>query len=153
MKLRQDARELVLVDVDGLGLMLGEIRYNRQTETAIFALEKAAFFDLYFPCTVLYDKEHRLIIQPHFFTVLSTSSIRIQRNHLSCFVLETDLNPVLIQQYHSLLNTLLIRREAISPQRGPNRPGPERPRPGAGSRVISLRDHKEKSDNDPISKD
>ena len=67
MKLRQNAKELVLIEADGLGLILGEVRYNRQTETVLFALEKAAFFDLYFPCTVLYDQERGPVVHDYLF--------------------------------------------------------------------------------------
>ncbi|NIA08888.1 MAG: hypothetical protein GWP10_03755 [Nitrospiraceae bacterium] len=145
MKLQQNAKELVLVNVDGLGLILGEIRYNRQTETAIFALEKAAFFDLYFPCAIVYDQERGPIIHPHLLTVLTTSSIRIQRSHVSCFILETDINPVLIQQYYGLLDALSAKQGTASPQKRTDHQGPERPKPVGGSRVINLRDHKEKN--------
>ena len=144
MKLHQNAKELALVEVDGLGFILGEIRYNRQTETVIFALEKAAFFDLYFPCAVLYDQQRGPIVHPHVLTALTTSSIRIQRSHVSCFILETDLNPRLIQQYRGLLDALLAKQATLSPQKNPGHQGPERPKPTGGSRVINLRDHKEK---------
>ena len=144
MKLQQNAKELALVEVDGLGFILGEIRYNRQTETVDFALEKAAFFDLYFPCAVLYDQERGPIVHPHVLTALTTSSIRIQRSHVSCFVLETDLNPKLIQQYRSLLDVLLAKQATVSPQKKADHQGPERPKPTGGSRVVNLRDHKNK---------
>ncbi len=145
MKLHQNAREMVLVQVDGLGLLLGEIRYNRQTETVLFALEKAAFFDLYFPCAVIYDQQQGPLVRPHIMTTVTSSSIRIQRSKVSCFVLETDLNTSLIEQYNMLLDTLMSRQ--VSPPRGQvtdSDDNPDKPKPPGGPRVVPLRDHKEK---------
>ncbi|MEA3385944.1 MAG: hypothetical protein U9Q89_05785 [Thermodesulfobacteriota bacterium] len=143
MKLRQNAKELVLIEVDGLGLILGEIRYNRQTETVLFALEKAAFFDLYFPCTVLYDQKHGPVVHPHVLTAMTVSSIRIQRTRVSFFVLESDINPKLIQQYHHLLEAVLLK-QGVSPQKTGKDKGPDQPKPTGGSKVITLSDRKEK---------
>jgi len=141
MKLRQNARELVLLNVEGLGLLLGEVRYNRQTETVIFALEKSSFFDLYFPCTVVYDQQKGPVVHPHVLSALTTSSIRIQRGRVSCFVLERDLHSSLVEQYHQLLDMVVMRQggEAVKE----DDPGPERPRPG-GNRVVPLIPKKEK---------
>jgi hypothetical protein len=144
MKLRQNAKELVLIEADGLGLILGEVRYNRQTETVLFALEKAAFFDLYFPCTVLYDQERGPVVHPHVLTAMTISSIRIQRSRVSFFVLEPDVNPKLIQQYHSLLEAVLHKQGITLPKKTTKDKGPDQPKPTGGSRVITLNDHKEK---------
>jgi hypothetical protein len=143
MKLRQNAKELVLIEVDGLGLILGEIRYNRQTETVLFALEKAAFFDLYFPCSVLYDQDRGPVVHTHVLTAMTVSSIRIQRSRVSFFVLESDINPKLIQQYHNLLEAVLFK-QGISPRKTSKDQGPDQPKPTGGSRIITLSDHKEK---------
>ncbi len=143
MKLRQNAKELVLIEVDGLGLILGEIRYNRQTETVLFALEKAAFFDLYFPCTVLYDQKRGPVVHPHVLTAMTVSSIRIQRTRVSFFVLESDINPKLIQQYHHLLEAVLLK-QGVSPRKTGKDQGPDQPKPTGGSKVITLSDRKEK---------
>ncbi|MGB9497291.1 MAG: hypothetical protein ACKVE3_05400 [Dissulfuribacterales bacterium] len=142
MKLRQNAKELVLIEVDGPGLILGEIRYNRQTETVLFALEKAAFFDLYFPCAVLYDQERGPVVRPHVLTAMTVSSIRIQRSRVSFFVLESDINPKLIQQYHDLLESVLLKRDVTSVGKTTKDQGPDRPEPTGGSRVIALSDRK-----------
>ncbi|RKX61950.1 MAG: hypothetical protein DRP37_02830 [Thermodesulfobacteriota bacterium] len=145
MKLRQNAKELVLIEVDGLGLILGEIRYNRQTETVNFALEKTAFFDLYFPCTVLYDQKHGPVVHPHVLTAMVVSSIRIQRTRVSFFVLELDINPKLIQQYHHLLEAVLLKQGVTSPRKATKKDqGPDQPKPSGGSKVITLSDRKEK---------
>lgn len=112
MKLNQNARDLVLIELDDVGLLLGEVRYNRQTETASFALEKASFFDLYLPCTVVYDQQHGPVVHPHILSAFTTSSLRIQRNRVSCFILEPDLNPVLIEQYNTIKKTIMPRPEA-----------------------------------------
>jgi len=144
MKLRQNAKELVLIEVDGLGLILGEIRYNRQTETILFALEKAAFFDLYFPCTVLYDQNRGPIVHPHVLTAMTVSSIRIQRSRVSFFVLESDVNPKLIQQYYDLLEAVLLKQGVTSPKKATKDKGPHQPKPTGGSKIITLSDRKEK---------
>ncbi len=94
MKLKQNAQEIVLLSIEGLGLILGEIRYNRQTETAIFALEKAAFFDVYFPCTVIYDQQKGPLVHPHILAAMTVSSIRVQRQKVACYILEKDLNVI-----------------------------------------------------------
>ena len=141
MKLRQNARELVLVEVSGLGPVLGEIRYNAQTETALFALEKSAFFDLYFPCTVIYDQEKGPAVHPHIFSLYTTSSIRIQRSNVSCFIQEADLNPILKEQYNSLVATLSPPPSSKESHGGK---GPDKDKPGGGSRVVSLKEHTEK---------
>ncbi|MDL1957875.1 MAG: hypothetical protein LWX01_00245 [Deltaproteobacteria bacterium] len=143
MKLHQNAKELVLIEVDGLGLIMGEIRYNRQTETVLFALEKAAFFDLYFPCSVLYDQQRGPVVHPHVLTAMTVSSIRIQRSRASFFVVESDINPKLIQQYHNLLKAVLLK-QGVSPRKITKDQGPDQPKPTGGSRVITLSDHKEK---------
>jgi hypothetical protein len=143
MKLHQNAKELVLIEVDGPGLIMGEIRYNRQTETVLFALEKAAFFDLYFPCSVLYDQQRGPVVHPHVITAMTVSSIRIQRSRVSFFVLESDINPKLIQQYHNLLEAVLLK-QSVSPRKTTKDQGPDQPKPTGGSRVITLSDHKEK---------
>jgi hypothetical protein len=145
MKLRQNAKELVLTEVDGLGLVLGEIRYNRQTETVLFALEKAAFFDLYFPCTVLYDQNHGPVVHPHVLTAMTVSSIRIQRSRVSFFVLESDINPKLIQQYHDLLEAVLLKQGVTSPSKATKAKEKrlDQPKSTSGSKVITLSDRKE----------
>ncbi len=144
MKLHQNAKELVLIEVDGLGLILGEIRYNRQTETVNFALEKAAFFDLYFPCTVLYDQKLGPVVHPHVLTAMTVSSIRIQRTRVSFFVLEPDINPKLIQQYHHLLEAVLLKQGVSSPRETSKDHGPHKTKPSGSSKIISLSDRKEK---------
>ena len=144
MKLRQNAKELVLIEVDGLGLILGEIRYNRQTETVLFALEKAAFFDLYFPCTVLFDQKHGPVVHPHVLTTMTVSSIRVQRSRVSFFVLESDITPKLIQQYHHLLEAVLLKQGVASPKKATKGKGPDHPKPSGGSKVITLSDRKGK---------
>jgi hypothetical protein len=145
MKLRQNAKELVLTEVDGLGLVLGEIRYNRQTETVLFALEKAAFFDLYFPCTVLYDQNRGPVVHPHVLTAMTVSSIRIQRSKVSFFVLESDINPKLIQQYHDLLQAVLLKQGVTSPRKATKTEdkGLVQPKSTGSSKVITLSDRKE----------
>ncbi len=140
MKLRQNARELVLLNVEGLGLLLGEVRYNRQTETVIFALEKSSFFDLYFPCTVVYDQQKGPMVHPHVLAALTTSSVRIQRSRVSCFVLERDLSSSLVEQYRQLLDMVVMRQGASTSK---DESGPDKPRPG-GSRVVPLIPKKEK---------
>ena len=146
MKLHQNAKELVLIEVDGLGLIMGEIRYNRQTETVLFALEKAAFFDLYFPCSVLYDQQRGPVVHPHVLTAMTVSSIRIQRSRVSFFVLESDINPKLIQQYHHLLEAVLLKQGVTSPKKATKDKdqGPDQPKPTGASKVITLSDRKEK---------
>ncbi|MGC9021571.1 MAG: hypothetical protein ACP5J5_00385, partial [Dissulfurimicrobium sp.] len=111
MRLSQNAKDLVLIELDDVGLLLGEIRYNRQTETASFALEKAGFFDLYLPCTVLYDQQRGPIVHPHILSALTTSSVRIQRSRVSCFILEPDINPVIAEQYHAIKAALAQKPE------------------------------------------
>ncbi len=140
MKLRQNAKELVLIELDGVGLLLGHIRYNRQTETVLFALEKAAFFDLYFPCTVVYDQQRGPVVHPHVLSAMTTSSVRIQRSRVSCFVMEMDLNPDLVDQYQKFLDAIAPRPSKPVPP-DPKDPGPS----GGGSRVISIRGPKDKS--------
>lgn len=105
MKLSQNAKEIVLLNIDGLGLIVGELRFNRQTETIGFVLEKAAFFDLYFPCMVMIEKNN-LMLQPHILASLSTSSIRVQRSRVSCFITESEINPALVYQYNAILASL-----------------------------------------------
>ncbi len=144
MKLRQNAKELVLLNVEGLGILLGHIRYNRQTETVLFALEKAAFFDLYFPCTVVYDQQKGPVVHPHILSAMTTSSIRIQRSRVSCFVLETDLNPDLARQYHQLVEAIMPKPVRSDPPEGDDPDPGGRPRGGAGRRVVSLRGPKDK---------
>lgn len=111
MKLSQNAKDMVLLELDGVGLLLGEVRYNRQTETASFALEKAGFFDLYLPCTVVYDQQRGPLVHPHILAALTTSSLRIQRNRVSCFILEPDINPAVIEQYNAIKAALTPRSE------------------------------------------
>ncbi len=113
MKLKQNAQEIVLLSIEGLGLILGEIRYNRQTETAIFALEKAAFFDVYFPCTVIYDQQKGPLVHPHILAAMTTSSIRVQRQKVACYIIEKDLNPMIVRQYQDLLHAVLAPMEPI----------------------------------------
>ncbi|MDD3553268.1 MAG: hypothetical protein PHC35_01940 [Deltaproteobacteria bacterium] len=132
MKLSQNAKEMVLLNIDGLGLIVGEIRFNRQTETIGFVLEKAAFFDLYFPCMVMVEKNN-LMLQPHILASLSTSSIRVQRSRVSCFVMESELNPALIYQYNAIIASITG---------GPVPPPSPKP-PGKGvkkSNVVSIQD-------------
>ncbi len=113
MKLKQNAQEIVLLSIEGLGLILGEIRYNRQTETAIFALEKASFFDVYFPCTVIYDQQKGPLVHPHILAAMTTSSIRVQRQKVACYILEKDLNPMIVRQYQDLLHAVLAPIEPL----------------------------------------
>ncbi len=146
MKLRQNARELVLLELPGEGLLLGEIRYNRQTETVLFALEKSAFFDLYFPCTVSFDQNRGVLLHPHVINAMSTSSIRVQRSRVNYFVLERDIASGLRSQYIALLNQLL-GKSGLSGRGGPSpgddSPPNDRPR-GGGSRLLDLKKLREK---------
>jgi len=148
MKLRQNAKEMVLIELDGLGLILGEIKYNRQTETVLFALEKTAFFDLYFPCTVLYDQNRGPVVHPHVLTAITISSIRIQRSRISFFVLEPDINPKLIQQYHNLQEAVLRKQSGTLSGKASSDEdkddGPYPTEPTGRSKVITLSDRKEK---------
>lgn len=144
MKLRQNAKELVLVEVSGLGFILGEIRYNRQTETVLFALEKAAFFDLYFPCAVIYDQKTGPSVRPHVLTTMTTSSIRVQRSRVSCFVLESDLHPSLARQYSDLLDSIMLQQQLLSPSASEDDTDPDKPSPQGGTRVVSIKNGKEK---------
>ncbi|HID96621.1 MAG TPA: hypothetical protein EYP57_00260 [Thermodesulfobacteriaceae bacterium] len=148
MKLHQNAKELVLIQVEGLGLILGEIRYNRQTETIIFALEKSGFFDLYFPCTLIFDQNSGPVVRPHILTAMTTSSIRIQRSRVSCFILETDINPQLVQQYHDILNALTLQESPSSTKSsGEDEPSEKPERPGK-PRIINLHDQDRNRDKD-----
>ncbi len=104
MKLRQNAKELVLLELSGTGLLLGEVRYNKQTETVSFALEKSAFFDFYFPCSVSFDPQRGPVVHPHVINAMTTSSIRIQRDRVNFFVLSQDIAPALTAQYMDILN-------------------------------------------------
>ncbi len=104
MKLRQNAKELVLLELSGTGLLLGEVRYNKQTETVYFALEKSAFFDFYFPCSVSFDPQRGPVVHPHVINAMTTSSIRIQRDRVNFFVLSQDIAPALKTQYMDILN-------------------------------------------------
>ncbi len=145
MQLRQNAREIVLIEVSGLGFILGEIRYNQQTETALFALEKAAFLDLYFPCTVVFDQVKGAVVRPHVLSVFTMSAVRIQRSHISCFIYGKDLNPGLAEQYRSLLAASIPHGGLASPPEGPPEDdNPTKPRPSGGKRVVSLSDHADK---------
>ncbi len=138
MKLRQNARELVLLEIDGLGLILGEIRYNKQTETAIFALEKGAFFDLYLPCAVVFDPQKGAVVRPHVLNAMTTGSIRVQRSKVSCFVLGSELTPSLVAQYRAVMESFAPQGPKIAPDhgKGPDS-GPEKPKSG-GPRIITL---------------
>lgn len=133
MKLSQNAKELVLLSIDGLGLIVGEIRFNRQTETINFVLEKAAFFDLYFPCMVIIEKNN-LMLQPHILASLSTSSIRVQRSRVSCFVSGADINPMIAYQYNAIIAS--ITGEPPTTPSGPQSPTKKSPK----DNVIQLKD-------------
>ena len=146
MKLRQNARELVLIELSGVGLLLGEIRYNKQTETVLFALEKSAFFDLYFPCSVSFDQERGILVQPHVINAMTTSSIRVQRDRVAYFVLERDIAPALRSQYLVLINQLLGKTGPRGTGRRPSEddsPPDDRPR-GGGSRLLDLKKLRDK---------
>ncbi len=137
MKLRQNARELVLLELAGTGLLLGEIRYNKQTETVLFAMEKSAFFDLYFPCSVSFDQNRGILVHPHVINAMTTSSIRVQRSRVTYFVLERDLAPAIRSQYVALLNQLIGKgRQGPPPDHDDNPPdGPS----GGSTRVVNLK--------------
>ncbi|NPA95277.1 MAG: hypothetical protein GXO58_07615 [Thermodesulfobacteria bacterium] len=107
MKLRQNARELVLLDLSGTGLLLGEVRYNKQTETVAFALEKSAFFDFFFPCSVSFDPQRGPLVHPHVINAMTTSSIRIQRDKVNFFVLSPDIAPALKAQYLDIISQVM----------------------------------------------
>ncbi len=146
MKLRQNARELVLLELSGTGLLIGEIRYNKQTETVLFALEKSAFFDLYFPCTVSFDQNRGVMLHPHVINAMTTSSIRVQRSRVAYFVLERDIVSALRSQYIGLVNQLLgqaglggVRKPAPEDDNSPD----DRPR-GGGSRLVDLKKLRDK---------
>jgi len=144
MKLSQNAKELVLLNIDGLGLIVGEILFNQQTETIGFVLEKAAFFDLYFPCTVVVEK-NALMLQPHILASLSTSSIRIQRSRVSCFVRESDINPGLVYQYNAIIASITGGPGPVTP---PSDSGPKSPPTGPKrAKVVSIQDKLSIKDN------
>ncbi len=144
MKLRQNAKELVLIEAAGLGFILGEIRYNRQTETVLFALEKAAFFDLYFPCAVIYDQKTGPVVRPHVVTAMTTSSIRVQRSRVSCFILESDLHPALSRQYTNLIESIMAHQDRSLPAKPEQDHDPDKPPSPGGTRVVSIKDGKGK---------
>ncbi|GEM_PF-761963 len=146
MKLRQNARELVLVELSGVGLLLGEIRYNKQTETVLFALEKSAFFDLYFPCSVSFDQQRGVMLQPHVVNAMTTSSIRVQRRRVAYFVLEHDIAPALRSQYLLLINQLLGKGLSGGKQSPPTDDdhSPDGGPRGGGSRLLSLKKLRDK---------
>jgi hypothetical protein len=77
---------------------------------------------------------------------MTVSSIRIQRSRVSFFVLESDINPKLIQQYYSLLEAVLLKQGVTSPGKATKDKdkGPDQPKPTGGSKVITLSDRKEK---------
>ncbi len=130
MKLRQNARELVLLELSGTGLLLGEVRYNKQTETVMFALEKSAFFDFYFPCSVSFDPQKGPVVHPHVVNAMTTSSIRIQRDRVNFFVLSHDIAPILKAQYKEIINQVagLTRQEPHMGQKGRQEELKEAPR-------------------------
>jgi len=134
MKLRQNARELVLLDISGVGILLGEVRYNKQTETVVFALEKSAFFDLYFPCVVNFDPQRGPVVQPHVVNAMTTSSIRIQRNRVNFFVLSQDIAPSLKAQYVDIMN------QVMGFQNRPSEPEPQKQHSGlkSGPKIVDL---------------
>lgn len=150
MKLQQNAKEVVLMSIDGMGLVVGEVRFNRQTETAVFALEKAAFFDLYFPCIVGIEQKGGLMLQPHLAAHLSIGSLRIQRSRVSFFVMSHDLHPMLIDQFNSLIASMT--KQAAPPEDVASQPGntqPKKtPRKKGESRVIDLQDIFDKKGRD-----
>lgn len=146
MKLKQNARELVLIEVSGAGLLLGEIRYNKQTETALFALEKSAFFDVFFPCSVVFDQNKGVLIHPHVVNAMTTSSIRVQRSRLAYFVLERDISPGLRSQYFALVNQLMGKtgsRETTCLRPEDDNSPDDHPR-GGGSRLLDLKKLRDK---------
>ncbi len=146
MRLNQNARDLILIEIDGLGLLLGEVRYNRQTETATFILEKAAFFDFYLPCTVIYDQQRGPVVHPHILSTLTTSSLRIQRDRISCFILGQDLNPALIEQYNRIKTALAQRPEPEVREGLPEDNGnPDKTRPDK-KRIINIKKMKDLKD-------
>jgi len=135
MKLGLNAREIVLFEIAGLGLIIGQIQYNRQTETALFVLEKAQYVDLLFPCAVTYDNQQGPVVRPHILTILTTSTIRINRNNVSCFIMENDLTPGVMKQYSELLMTNVpktnVRHLPVKDDDDPNKP--------KGGKIISLK--------------
>ena len=138
MKLKQNARELVLLELSGMGTLMGEVRYNKQTETVIFALEKSAFFDLYLPCTVGFDPQRGSFVQPHVVNAMTTGSIRIQRSRVNFFVLSQDIAPSLKAQYMDIVHQLTGMR----PQ---SQPTPESTKPK--DKVVELLKLKGKKDD------
>lgn len=151
MKLSQNAKDMVLIELDGVGLLLGEVRYNRQTETASFALEKASFFDLYLPCAIVYDQQRGPLVHPHILSAFTTSSVRIQRNRVSCFILEPDINPVLIEQYNAIKTNLTPRPESGSGEKPAQDEGSSEKKKTGKKRVINIHALKDMSkDTDKI---
>ncbi len=142
MKLRQNARELVLLELSNTGLLLGEVRYNKQTETVAFALEKSAFFDFYFPCSVSFDPQRGPVVHPHIINTMTTSSIRIQRDRVNFFVLSADISPALKAQYMEILNQVAGIHQPEQPSQ------PARPRqPRSSSQVVDIIKLREKKDD------
>lgn len=135
MKLGLNAREIALFEISGLGIIIGQIQYNRQTETAMFVLEKAQYFDILFPCAVTYDNQRGPVVRPHLLTILTTSTIRINRNKVSCFIMENDLNPTVIKQYSDLLMSNMpkanVRHLPSKDDDDPNKP--------RGGKIINLK--------------
>ncbi|NDY42195.1 hypothetical protein G3N55_04955 [Dissulfurirhabdus thermomarina] len=136
MKLQQNAGDLVLICAEGLGTLVGEIRYNRQTETPAFALEKAAYFDLHFPCAVIYDPERGPVVHPHLLAALATSSIRVQRTRVTCFVLGDEINPAVAEQYRALRAAILSK--GPPPSEGPEPPDDGPGGKGPGPRIVDI---------------
>ncbi len=149
MKLRQNAKELVLLQIDGMGTIIGEIRYNKQTETAIFTLEKSAFFDLYFPCVLMYDQRQGTVVRPHILSVITASTIRIQRTKVSCFVLGDEISSEIVEQYYNILKSFGLMEEQEETR--PIRPTPPDDDgkggdngPKGSPRIITLSDKRKK---------
>ncbi len=142
MKLKQNARELVLLELSDTGLLLGEVRYNKQTETVTFAMEKSAFFDFYFPCTVSFDPQRGPVVHPHVINTMTTSSIRIQRDRVNFFVLSADIAPTVKSQYMEILNQVV----GIQQSEQPCHPGKPR-QPRHLSRVVDIIKLKDRRDD------
>ncbi len=150
MKLQQNAKEIVLMSIDGMGLVIGEVRFNRQTETAVFALEKAAFFDLYFPCIVGIDQKGTLMLQPHLASHLSIGSLRIQRSRVAFFVMSNDLHPMVLEQFSAMIASITKQtkpQEQTAPQLN-DTPAKKTSRKKNDSRIIDLQDIFDKKGRD-----
>lgn len=146
MKLGLNAKEIVIVDVLGTGLLIGQLQYNRQTESAIFVLEKAQYFDLFFPCAILLDNQHGIFIRPHIASFLSNGTIRINRSNISYFIMENDINPQIKKQYIDLISMHIMRKNPTELIEDNGNKRQANPTPG---KIISLLQNRDNPNPEP----